>query len=416
MTIFKRLLSVFLTLLLAWQTPVLAQQQLGPPPLPDLPQPQLAITRQPPDEQPLQQPGSDYRLASEDLLSLQLWNRQLNLSYELPVNAQGEIFVPRLGTLKVSGQTLAETRAAVQQRLGALQSTPQDPIQLALFLKAPRRIQVLLSGHVSRPGQYRMPWGTSLLEALRRAGGIRESGSVRQIQLNGQAFDLQRFYAQGQTQANPVLRSDAVIYVPSLSQRVAILGEVQQPGMYEIQPGETVAELLTWAGGTKTTAVPGQIQRWPAGLLQRETHPLESISASTALSSGDIVQIPARRLEAVNPQVFIRGQVRQAGAINWREGLQLLDALQQAGGELNSADLGAVTISRQSAQGRSELRVNLQAFLNGQSSEGNPLLQPGDAILIPESFFNVRNITELTTLILSTLGIVSVVINLSGSR
>ncbi|MBF2052366.1 MAG: SLBB domain-containing protein [Candidatus Sericytochromatia bacterium] len=416
MTIFKRLLSVFLAALLGWQVPVLAQQQLGPPLLPDLPQPQLAITRQPPDEQPLQQPGSDYRLASEDLLSLQLWNRQLNLSYELPVNAQGEIFVPRLGTLKLSGQTLTEARAAVQQRLGTLQNTPQDPIQLALFLKSPRRIAVLLSGHVSRPGQYRLPWGTTLLEALRRAGGIRESGSVRQIQLNGQAIDLQRFYAQGQTQANPVLRSGAVIYVPPLSQRVAVLGEVQQPGIYEIQPGDTVAELLAWAGGTKTTAVPGQIQRWSAGLLQHKSQRLESVSPETLLGSGDILQIPARRLEAVNPQVFIRGQVRQAGAVNWREGLQLLDALQQAGGELNSADLGAVMISRQSAQGRSELRVNLQAFLNGQSTEGNPLLQPGDAILIPESFFNVRNITELTTLILSTLGIVSVVINLSGPR
>lgn len=416
MTIFKRPLAIFLALVLAWQTPVLAQQQLGPPPLPDLPQPQLAITRQPPDEQPLEQPGSDYRLDSEDLLSLQLWNRQLNLSYELPVNAQGEIFVPRLGLLNVRGQTLTSLKQTLQQRLGQLQPSPQDPIQLALLLKAPRRIQVLLSGHVSRPGQYRLPWGTPLLEALRRAGGIRESGSVRQIQLNGQPIDLQRFYAAGEAQANPVLRSGAVIHVPPLRQRVAVLGEVQQPGIYEIQPGDTVAELLAWAGGTKTSAVPGEIQRWPAGLLQRETQPIESISPGTALSSGDIVQIPARRLEAVNPQVFIRGQVRQAGAVNWREGLQLLDALQQAGGELNSADLGAVVISRQQAGGRSELRVNLQAFLNGQSAEGNPLLQPGDAILIPESFFNVRNITELTTLILSTLGIVSVVINLSGNR
>lgn len=81
-----------------------------------------------------------------------------------------------------------------------------------------------------------------------------------------------------------------------------------------------------------------------------------------------------------------------------------------------NADLSQVQLSRLNTvtQQRETRTLNLQAYLQGErSADENPLLAAGDIITFPESFFNIRNISEFTTLLLSTLGIVSVVINLS---
>ena len=82
-----------------------------------------------------------------------------------------------------------------------------------------------------------------------------------------------------------------------------------------------------------------------------------------------------------------------------------------------SADLGAVKISR--LQGQNSQRVlkelNLQDWIQGKNKDGDQELLPGDIVFIPETFFSVKNIMELTTLVVGALGIVSVVINLSRS-
>ena len=113
-------------------------------------------------------------------------------------------------------------------------------------------------------------------------------------------------------------------------------------------------------------------------------------------------------------KVLLQGQLRQPGPQAWRRGMTLLDALELAGGALPGADLGSVRLSRQGPQGqRSEQTLDLQAWLKGDNAAGNPPLEPDDVVSVNESFFNVRTITELTTLVLTTLGIVSVVVNLS---
>jgi len=399
--------SLLLPLLPAWGQPADSQVL-------NLSQPQLLFTRQPAEDLPQTQPDGAYPLDVGDQFKLVIWNARLNLSYDLQVNPQGQILVPRLGTVQVKGQTVGELQAQLQTRMRQLQA---DPVAVQVFLQQVRRVPVLITGRVQRPGTYQLYWGTPLLEALRRAGGIQDNGSVRQIQLKGsqnKLLDLLRFHYLGEQAANPVLWGGEHIHVPALSQRVALLGEVLQPGIYEILPQETAADLLRWAGGTKASAVPAGLQRWPGGLDQSQAEPPVSMALEMPLAQGDILYAPPRTLALVEQQLFVRGQVRQTGAQPWRSGLTVLDCLQQAGGELPNADLGGVLISRQVGGQRQELRVNLQAFLNGADAQGNPEVLPGDSILVPESFFNVRNITELTTLLLTTLGIISVVVNISG--
>lgn len=381
-------------------------------------QTQLGFTRTPPEDQPVFEPDQSYQLGAGDQLSLQIWGERLNLAYELTVNPQGEILVPRLGLFEARKQTINQLE---QQILKRTQSLQRESLQVRVFLRQLRRVRVLVTGYVQRPGYYQVYWGTPLLEALRRAGGVRDNGSVRQIRLSsaqnpkGQLLDLFDFHFAGQLQANPALSGGEQIHVPALAQRVAVLGEVQQPGLYEIQPDDSVETLLKWAGGLKATADPAGLQLWKQGLDQGGVAQLQPLQSTQSLQNGDILYAGLRKLELSEQNLLIQGQVRQPGPLVWRKGLRLMDAIEQAGGTLATADLGSLHLSRQTPQGRQERVINFQDYLSGQgdAAQNNPELLPDDVILVPESFWNIRNVTELTTLVLSTLGIVSVVINLS---
>ncbi|MGV3523038.1 MAG: SLBB domain-containing protein [Candidatus Sericytochromatia bacterium] len=376
-------------------------------------QPQLSFTRTPPEEPLPPAPGPDYRLGPGDALSVVLWNPQINLSYELGVNPQGQILIPRVGVLVAEGLSLAQVEQAIGNEVARIQ---RDRVQVRLFLRSVRKVQVLITGYVNRPGSYTLTWGTPLLEALRRAGGVRDNGSVRQLRFQRgsqrQTLDLFRFHFDGLASDNPLLYGGEQIHVPAVDAQVAVIGEVQQAGLYEVLPGERLEQVLEWAGGLRPTADPDGLQRAPGALQPGRAVQLAPIAADAPVQAGDLVYVQPRVLASVNQNLLVQGQVRQPGPQVWRQGMTLLDALELAGGALATADLGAVRLSRLSPEGRRELTVNLQAYLTGQTPENNPALQPDDVIMVPESFFNIRNISELTTLVLSTLGIVSVVFNL----
>lgn len=402
-------------LLWTWLTPAWGQNLQ---PALEQAQPQLGFTRVPPEDGPVREPDASYPLGPGDQISLLIWNERLNLAYDLTVNPQGEILVPRIGVFKVRGMALSQLEQDVLARAMSLQ---RDTVQVRVLLRQIRRVRVLITGYVLRPGYYQVYWGTPLLEALRRAGGVRDNGSVRQIRLTSanqqnRSIDLFDFHFEGLPAANPILTGDEQIHVPPIERRVAVLGEVQQPGLYEILPGDSAEEVLRWAGSLKPTADPSGLQLWNGGLERGGEANLQPAGPTSTLQGGDVLYAGARKLALTEQSLLIQGLIRQPGPQVWRRGLTLLDAIELAGGAQPTADLSAVRISRMTETGRRELPVNLQAFLSGQNTQtetGNPALEPDDVITIPESFFVIRNITELTTLIISALGIVSVVINLS---
>ena len=408
---------LIMTLLLIWGSPVLAQPNTLQQDL-ERAQAQLGFTRLPPNDSSAVQPDSSYVLGPGDQCTVLIWNDKINLSYELVVNPQGQVLVPRLGVFEVEGFTLMALEQMLLQRSERVQ---RDRVQVRTFLRQVRRVTVLITGYVQSPGYYQLSWGTPLLDALRRAGGVRDNGSVRQVRVQRQQtapenLDLFRFHYQGDPAANPLLKGGEHIHVPPLNQRVAVLGEVHQAGLYEILPGERVSDLLTWAGGARAAADPEGLMLWPEGLQKEGSFQLQPISVETALGNGDILYLQSRKLQGLERSIFVHGQVRQPGPMTWRSGLSLLDLMQQAGGELPSADLGNVLISRVDQGRRQQIQVDLKAYLSGQNPEGNPQLRPDDVVWVPETFWNIRNVTELTTLVLSTLGIVSVVVNLSQTR
>lgn len=80
--------------------------------------------------------------------------------------------------------------------------------------------------------------------------------------------------------------------------KVAVIGEVLRPGLYDHHPGMTLLELVRLAGGLTVTAAPerASVTRFSSGLAASAGLRLDEILTGRApdppLEAGDLVQVP----------------------------------------------------------------------------------------------------------------------------
>lgn len=376
-----------------------------------LERPEVWVTRQKPvNTHPDFLSGESYLLEQGDTLNLHLWNARSEKRIQAKVQYNGQIVFAHLGAYPARGKTIQQIEHKIQQTL------PQNEgWQAVVTLERTRPLRILITGYIANPGYYPMPQGTHLMSALQTAGGILDNGSLRRIQLKTptgeRSIDLLQFQYQGNRLANPVLKNNWQIHIPELKEKIALAGEFARPGIYELK-GDHWSELMARSGGLKPTADRNALLRWPGSLGNQHQQTVVPYTIGSVFQSDDILFSPARKLPGESRALYIYGQVNRPGLVPFRKDLTLEDCLRLAGGPTQNAELTQVTISRQTDQGRKVLEVNLQDYIYGKT-EYITAIESGDVIFVPETFFNVRNITEWTTLLVSTLGIVSVVINLS---
>ena len=87
-------------------------------------------------------------------------------------------------------------------------------------------------------------------------------------------------------------------------------------------------------------------------------------------------------------QIKLIGQVKSPQSIPYREGMTLLDAILAVGGLTDFAAGNKAKISRKDDSGRETLiNVRIEDLLSKGKLSENQLVEPGDVIVVPESFF-----------------------------
>lgn len=119
-----------------------------------------------------------YRIGPTDVLSV-IVQRFPDLSINAVVTPEGNIVVPLLGTVPVRGLTLEEAQEKI--RLG-LNRYVIDPI-VTVGLATPRQVQISITGAITRPGFYALPFPPRLSNALLVAGGSTGQADLRQIRV-----------------------------------------------------------------------------------------------------------------------------------------------------------------------------------------------------------------------------------------
>lgn len=296
--------------------------------------------------------GPDYILGPDDTLSLHVWNvpdSNFNRSYITPVERDGTIFIPQVGSIPVAGTSFSQVTRLIHSRLSGLLKRFEMHVSMARL----RTIKVYVVGEVVRPGAYELSSLATASHALYGACGPSKSGSLRRIQVvrDGKTvseLDFYRFFLQGDRTQDVRLQSGDTIVVPPIGAVAAIGGPVKRPAIYELKDRTVLTELIDLAGGLSPTADRKrcQIFRVEAGqqrvILDVNLGPLVSGNRemkSTNLPSGkpegtvepiiqdgDFVRIAAVPTQIENA-VILAGAVRAPGPFEFQPGMRLRELL-----------------------------------------------------------------------------------------
>jgi len=157
---------------------------------------------------------ADYVLGPGDEIFIDVWGIN-EASIKQKISPEGNINISQIGPVALSGLTIEQAGAKLRSLLSqkyAL-SGENSASQISISLGSLRTIQVNVLGEVMVPGTYRLSSLSTVFNALYRAGGITNVGSLRAIQLSRagkiiEEVDLYKYIFYGEKAGNVAARRD----------------------------------------------------------------------------------------------------------------------------------------------------------------------------------------------------------------
>lgn len=202
--------------------------------------------------------GADYVIGPGDRIILNLWG-SVEGTHELEVNRNGEVFLPRVGNIKVWGVPYGKLQDVFRSNLAKI----FKDFSLNVTMGKLRVIKVFVVGEVKAPGDYNLISLSTLINALSAAGGPLKTGTLRNIQVKRwgkvvETVDLYDFFLKGDKSKDIRLQPGDTIFVPVIGRVAGIAGNVRRPAIYELKGERTLGDLIDLAEGLLPT---GYLQR-----------------------------------------------------------------------------------------------------------------------------------------------------------
>lgn len=265
----------------------------------------------------------NYVLGAGDEIIVDIWGNS-QMTEQIAVTPEGKVFIPNLGPVNVGGLTVAEATKRLRSSLATIYEGLYDgSVQMKISLSTIRSIQVNVMGEVGASGTYTVPSLATLFHVLYLAGGVNELGTMRSIKVyrGGALFsevDVYDFILNGNSNGDIALRDGDLITISPYGKLVEISGEVKRPMFYEMRTGESVADLVGFAGGFTNEANSRMVSvtRRQGGEYRSFTVDSDNFE-NFALEDGDVVSI-AGSIDRYENRVEVQGAV-------YREGFYAID-------------------------------------------------------------------------------------------
>ena len=316
-------------------------------------------------------------------------------SYRLTVSNEGSINIPYIGIVYVNGLTIDEAAQRIKSKLSTVYSTINTgKTSVQVSIGRIRSIKVTLLGEVTQPGTYTLPSLATVFNALYASGGPTPNGSFRDIEVIRNnvvidTVDIYDFLMKGDQRKNIRLQDQDVIRIPVYQTHVQINGQVKRPGIYELKPGETLRDVIRFAGGFSDSAYTANIK--VIRLTPEEKKVIDVPAAEFAHfipQNGDQFSVSSI-LDKYQNRVRITGAVYRPGVYELTEGLTLRDLILKADGLREDAFLPRGYIIRLNPDlTTSIVQFDVAKIMNGTSPDIP--LQKEDIVQV-YSIFDLRD-------------------------
>ncbi len=297
-----------------------------------------------------------------------------------PVNQNGDIYIPKIGRLKLGKISLREAKAKIVAFVHQQLKNRNHTVYVAL--QEGKKVRVTVNGSVTSPGTYFVDGIYRISDCLSKANkgtvpGFSEndlrSVTVRSADTTLQ-LDLMRYYLKNDISQNPYVYPGDIIFLPPAIHRVFVQGEVVKPlsgsGYVPIKSSETLGDLLDLLV-LSGAADSGMIIVQKGSQLDRRDTIVSYVQApDIILENMDVITIPTKPNYPKTKTVFISGEVARPGPYNCIENVtRAEDILSLCGGPTPKANVERAFI----------IRKNLELNNQGKRNSSPELLKIPDA-------------------------------------
>jgi protein involved in polysaccharide export with SLBB domain len=277
-------------------------------------------------------PPIEYVLGPGDEVRLQVWGA-VELSGSFTIDRNGQISVPRVGTIPLAGVAVRDLEGVLRGQVGKLLNN----FGLSAGLGRLRSLQVYVVGQARMPGTLQISSLATLVSAVFASGGPTANGSMRNIQLSRAGkvittLDLYDFIARGDKGRDMPLQNGDVIVIPPVGARVAVNGAFDQAAIYELKGDQTsLGDILSLSGGVPALAnlqkaLIERINTAKVNPRQVQDIALDADGLKTRLNDGDVVTL-LDISSAFTNAVTLQGNVAHPLRYEWFAGMKILDLI-----------------------------------------------------------------------------------------
>ena len=347
---------------------------------------------------------ADYRLGPGDEVVIDVYGASESHIAQ-KISPEGYINISSVGPVNLNGLTLKAAKERIFAKLSKIYSGMQSSnLDVSTDVKVTigeiRTIQVNILGEISKPGTYALSSFSTVFHALYKANGVNKIGSLRNIQvIRGDKVaanvDVYEYLMKGKSSDDIRLQEGDLIIVRPFKTIVKITGKVKRPMCYELKEGETLADLINYAGGFNGDAYYGEltIDR-SIGVEKRVfTVPQEQFATFAMMDAdkvdvGSSVQLYANKIE-------IKGALYRPGVFELTDETSTVKGLiEMAGGLMDDAFLNRAVLHRRYPDKRMKvIPIDIKGLLAGTAQ--NIKLQKNDILYIP-SIYDLKEEETIT--------------------
>ena len=314
---------------------------------------------------------------SVDVISLSGSNLVTPMS-TVEVGSNGSIFISGIGPVKADGRTLGE----VENEVNRIARGKYTNMNIKLQVASGGGFSVFIYGEVNKPGKVYVSNNSSLLDALSAAGGVKKTGTLRNIRYNGKHVDLYDTLFLGNDH-NIIVKANDKIFVDTIKKTMSFKNGVTNPGIYEFKSGETINDLIKYAGNLLVTTQKTEIvvDSFDKNTKQKIARNVEFTKIeNTKLADGDAIEFQEMYNDVENI-VTIQGNIKHPAVYAYKKGMKLSDILKDENELMEETFIYQAVIRRVSGKNNTveTIPIYLKDFFEGVS---NPILQPKDIITI----------------------------------